>query len=191
MNIANKLTILRILLVPVMVALLLLTRVFELSWLLANLVFIAASITDAVDGNLARKRGLVTDFGKFLDPLADKVLVVSALVMFIWLDLAHPVAVILIIAREFMVSGVRLLAVSADGTVIAANIWGKLKTTLQMTAIIATLTFMSFGVLFSWEWLVSFAYIFSNIAVWVAAAVTLISGVVYLVQNKQYLSAKS
>ena len=137
MNIANKLTLARVALVPVLLALMYIKVPLNFLW--ALLVFTAASLTDVFDGILARKRGLVTDFGKFLDPLADKVLVVAALIAFVGFGLAHPIAVILIVAREFMVSGIRLIASSSSGVVIAANRWGKIKTLLQTLVIIAAM----------------------------------------------------
>ena len=120
MNIANKLTLARIVLVPVFLLLLYIENI-PFRFFFALIIFVVASITDLLDGKIARKYGLVTDFGKFLDPLADKILVMAAVVAFIGLRLAHPVAVILIIAREFMINGLRMLAVAGDGKVIAAN----------------------------------------------------------------------
>lgn len=189
MNIANKLTVIRILLVPVYLVLLYWNGLpFNFLW--ALLVFVAASLTDLFDGKLARKHNMVTDFGKFLDPLADKILVMAAIVAFIGFDLAHPVAVIIIIAREFMVSGIRLLAVSGDGTVIAANWWGKAKTTLQMVSIITAMALFEFSrsVVTSAKWM-DFTLLFSNIAMWVVALFTAISGFVYLKQNWSLISS--
>ena len=186
MNIANKLTLSRVLLTPVF--LLLLYLKIPLNFLFALLVFIAASLTDLYDGKLARKRGLVSDFGKFLDPLADKILVMAALTAFIGFSLAHPVAVILITAREFVVSGIRLVAVSGSGKVIAANLWGKLKTTIQMTVIISVMTFYEFSRIISSEKLMDAVIVFSNIAVWITAAFTVVSGVVYFMQNWNIIS---
>lgn len=189
MNIANKLTVIRILLVPVYLILLYWSALpFNFLW--ALLVFVVASLTDLFDGKLARKHDMVTDFGKFLDPLADKVLVMAAIVAFIGFDLAHPVAVIIVIAREFMVSGIRLLAVSGDGTVIAANWWGKVKTTLQMVTIITAMALYEFSrsVVASTKWM-DFTLLFSNIAMWVVALFTAISGFVYLKQNWSLISS--
>ena len=136
MNLPNKLTVARIILVPFFVAALLIN--FPLNNLAALALFGAASITDLLDGKIARKRGLVTDFGKFADPLADKILVISALLCFIQLGLCDCVAVIIVLFREFTVTSIRLIAAS-KGKVIAANIWGKVKTVTQMVAIICVL----------------------------------------------------
>lgn len=136
MNLPNKLTVARIILVPFFVAALLIN--FPLNNLAALAIFGAASITDLLDGKIARKRGLVTDFGKFADPLADKILVISALLCFVQLGLCDCVAVIIVLFREFAVTSIRLIAAS-KGKVIAANIWGKVKTVTQMVAVICVL----------------------------------------------------
>lgn len=141
MNLPNKLTIFRIILVPIMVAI----PFFNIQesflnipvefWIM-NLIFIIASITDKLDGQIARKRNLITTFGKFLDPLADKILVLSAMMILVEKNLLPAIIPIIVIAREFMVSGYRLVAVQKQGNVIAASFWGKLKTVTQMIAII-------------------------------------------------------
>lgn len=141
MNLPNKLTIFRIILVPIMVAI----PFFNIQesflnipvefWIM-NLIFIIASITDKLDGQIARKRNLITTFGKFLDPLADKILVLSAMMVLVEKNLLPAIIPIIVIAREFMVSGYRLVAVQKQGNVIAASFWGKLKTVTQMIAII-------------------------------------------------------
>lgn len=141
MNLPNKLTVFRMILVPIFIiigyiglpgSLLEISTTF---WVM-NLIFIVASITDKLDGSIARKHNLVTNFGKFLDPIADKILVISALVMLVEFNKIPAWIPIIVIAREFLVSGYRLIAVQANGNVIAANIWGKLKTVTQMIAII-------------------------------------------------------
>lgn len=141
MNLPNKLTIFRIILVPIMVAI----PFFNIQesflnipveFYLMNLIFIIASITDKLDGQIARKRNLITTFGKFLDPLADKILVLSAMLILVEKNLLPAIIPIIVIAREFMVSGYRLLAAQKQGEVIAASFWGKLKTVTQMIAII-------------------------------------------------------
>lgn len=185
MNLPNKLTVARTVLVPVFLVFLLVDSI-RCNYLLACIIFAAASFTDFLDGRIARSRNLVTNFGKFLDPLADKILVTSAFVAFIALGLASPVAVILIIARDYMVSALRLIAVSGDGKVIAANWWGKVKTALQMTSIIGILIAMQLvdsGVLAAGpvkQW--------SVIVVWALAAYTALSGGIYLWQNRSLLS---
>ncbi|HIS55865.1 MAG: CDP-diacylglycerol--glycerol-3-phosphate 3-phosphatidyltransferase [Lachnospiraceae bacterium] len=131
MNIPNKLTVLRVLLVPVFVVFMLVPFPGEWSKWAALAVFILASLTDLADGKIARKYGLVTNFGKFMDPLADKLLVCSALICFVETDQIPAAIVIVIVARELIISGVRLIAAD-NGVVLAANIWGKFKTTCQM-----------------------------------------------------------
>ena len=141
MNLANKLTIFRIILVPIMV----IVPFFgiEGTWLgipitlwIMNLIFIVASITDKLDGYIARSKNQVTTFGKFLDPLADKILVLTAMVMLVGMLRLPAWIPIVVLAREFLVSGYRLVAVEKGGKVIAASFWGKLKTVTQMLAII-------------------------------------------------------
>lgn len=141
MNLPNKLTIFRIILVPIMVAIPFFNMQesflnIPVEFYLMNLIFIIASITDKLDGQIARKRNLITTFGKFLDPLADKILVLSAMLILVEKNLLPAIIPIIVIAREFMVSGYRLLAAQKQGEVIAASFWGKLKTVTQMIAII-------------------------------------------------------
>lgn len=185
MNLPNKLTVLRVILVPFFVAFLLLEEIPG-NYLLALILFAAASITDALDGNIARKRGLVTTFGKFLDPLADKVLVLSALICFIALDVASPVVVIIVVAREFLVTSLRLVA-AADGTVIAASIYGKVKTVVQMVSIVVILLMFAIGELFPVE-LEDATLLAGNILMWITAAVTVVSGIDYLVKNRHCIN---
>lgn len=136
MNLANKLTLLRVLLVPFFVASLLWGQgQNQMLRVVALIIFIVASLTDMLDGQIARRYHLVTNFGKFMDPLADKLLVCSALICFVELRQISAVVVIIIIAREFVISGFRLVAADA-GVVIAASWWGKLKTVSQMIAVI-------------------------------------------------------
>lgn len=178
MNLPNKLTLLRVILVPFFL-LFLLGDFIPANYLWALLVFAVASATDALDGNIARKRNLVTTFGKFLDPLADKVLVLSALICFIELGLSSSIVVVIVIARELMVTSLRLVAV-ADGTVIAASIYGKIKTIVQMVSIVAILLALAVCQLASLSFDVT---LMSNILMWITAAVTVISGIDYLVKN--------
>ncbi len=183
MNLPNKLTVLRVILVVPFVACLLIESL-PLRFLWAAIIFVAASVTDTLDGQIARKRGLVTDFGKFLDPLADKILVVSAMVCFVQMGLCGALPVVLILAREFLVSALRLVAVE-NGTVIAASIWGKIKTAFTMIALTAVLVLGTVqqilgGETFPFEWL----QIFSRVVIWIAAALTVISGADYLYKNR-------
>lgn len=188
MNLPNKLTLFRIALVPVFVAVLLASALPH-HFLLALVLFAVASYTDHLDGMLARKYNQITDFGKFMDPLADKILVISALVCFVELHLANVWLVLLIIAREFMVTSIRLVAAD-KGTVIAANNWGKAKTVSQIIAILAVLLLQYWQELSGMGFLpLPFAQgestllLLGQLFVVVAAAFSVISGVVYLKQN--------
>ena len=141
MNLPNKLTIIRILLVPIMVTIPFLgikgdVLGVPISYLMMNLIFIIASYTDHLDGKIARKNNLVTTFGKFADPLADKILVLSAMLILVEAGNLPAWIPVIVLFREFVVSGYRLIAVEKGGEVIAANIWGKIKTVTQMIAII-------------------------------------------------------
>ena len=193
MNLPNKLTVGRIVLVPFFVAAMLID--FPLNHLVALLIFITASITDLLDGKIARKRNLVTDFGKFADPLADKILVLSALLCFVQLGCCDCIAVIIVLFREFAVTSIRLIAAS-KGKVVAANIWGKVKTVTQMIAIIAILVFNSTVSILSLtpmnnEIIVTLANIFhiiGNIAIWISTFFAILSGVIYIYQNREFIS---
>lgn len=189
MNLPNKLTVLRILLIPVFV-------VFaSMPWLpgaylAAFLVFTAASITDYLDGHIARKRGMVTDFGKFADPLADKMLTTTAFIYMLWDGACHPLVLVLVIAREFAVSGVRMVAASSpEGVVIAANKWGKIKTVVQMVAIIAYYLLAGVQALLpSWLDFTYWILLGSNILCWAVAVITVFSGVLYIWGNRRFIS---
>ena len=184
MNTPNKLTLARVLLVPVFV--------IFFYWkipahnLLAALVFVIAAITDAVDGHLARKNHQITDFGKFLDPLADKVLVVAALSCFLQQQAVNIVVFLLIISREFMVSALRLV-VAGKGTVVPAGFAGKLKTAFTMVALIAAMVYRSFRLDFNAFGLHIPAAVYTGadvllaILFWIAAILTVWSGAEYLV----------
>ena len=183
MNLPNKLTLTRVILIPFF--LLFIYWKVPFHFLIALVIFAAASITDALDGKIARKNNLVTNFGRFLDPLADKVLVIAALTVFVELSEVNMGAVPLIIitAREFMVSGLRLLAANS-GTVVAAGIWGKLKTAFTMVAIIAILLWLSlrgdFSVNFSESAVSAVENVITPILIWTATVLTVLSGAVYL-----------
>ncbi|HIY27996.1 MAG TPA: CDP-diacylglycerol--glycerol-3-phosphate 3-phosphatidyltransferase [Firmicutes bacterium] len=187
MNLPNKLTVLRMVLVPFFVLALLWP--FPHHYLVALILFGAASYTDHLDGKLARKNNQITDFGKFMDPLADKILVISALVCFVSLGLCDVWLVLLIIAREFMVTSVRLVA-AGKGKVIAANNWGKLKTVSQIVAICVILFTQylqelgSLGVLpwISEETAVLF-WCIGEIFLAAATLFSVLSGLIYLRQN--------
>lgn len=155
MNLPNKLTIFRIILVPIMVIIPLcpINQEFfglPLKWIIVDLIFIIASITDKLDGYIARSKDQVTTFGKFLDPIADKILVISAMILLVEDGRLPSCIPIIVLAREFAVSGYRLIAVEKGGTVIAASNWGKLKTVTQMLALIlAFLDTNAFGTCFT------------------------------------------
>ena len=185
MNLPNKLTLFRVVLVPFFVAVLLLPNLPH-QYLLAAVLFGVASYTDHLDGMLARKHNQITDFGKFMDPLADKILVIAALVCFVELHLAPVWMVLLIIAREFMVTSIRLVAAD-KGTVIAANNWGKAKTVSQMLAILGVLlleyaaSLVTLGGGTPWP----ASSMVQEVLLLIATAFSVISGVVYLKQNWQ------
>ncbi len=192
MNLPNRLTIARICIVPAFLIAMLAQDYIGLHYLWALILFLAASYTDHLDGKLARKNGQVTNFGKFMDPLADKILVMSALVCFVQFGLADSWVVIVILAREFLVTGLRMIA-AENGRVIAANKWGKAKTVSQIIAISAVLAFQFILELVSLGNLSSFtlggadgAFIltwFGSFLILISAVFAVISGLVYLVQN--------
>lgn len=183
MNLPNKLTLLRVLLIPFFLFFIYID--IPCHYLIALIIFAAASITDALDGKIARKHNLVTNFGKFLDPLADKVLVISALTVFVELENVKMGAIPLIIitAREFMVSGLRLLAADS-GIVVAAGIWGKLKTAFTMATIVGVLFWLSICNDFSFGLPGGFADAVDTIVIpaliWISTVLTVISGLIYL-----------
>ena len=192
MNLPNKLTILRIILVPFFVAAILAGDALPHHYLIALAIFAAASYTDHLDGKLARSRNLITTFGKFMDPLADKIMVISAFVCFVSLGVADVWLVLLILFREFMVTSARLVAADA-GVVVAANNWGKAKTVSQIVAILAVLFFQYVLELVRLGLVPAFtifgadpAAVFvsvGNVFLLVATALAVISGVIYLRQN--------
>lgn len=192
MNLPNKLTLLRIILVPFFIIAMLVD--FPFHYLVAGCIFGVASVTDTLDGKIARSRNLVTDFGKFADPLADKILVLTALVCFLQVGLLGSfgaIPVIIVLFREFAVSGIRLVAASS-GKVVAANIWGKIKTVSQMVGIsvifamqvvLEVLNAMKVSTGFISE---VFYYI-GNGLIWLSTVFTLISGIIYLKDNISFL----
>ncbi len=175
MNLPNKLTMLRVCMIPFFVVFMLTNLAGETSRYIALAIFIAASLTDLADGKIARKYNLVTNFGKFMDPLADKLLVCSALICLIQTGQLPAWYVIIIIAREFIISGFRLIA-SDNGIVIAASYWGKFKTTSQMVLIV--LMILNLPALT----LVTQAFY------WIALVLTVVSLVDYMKKNFQVLS---
>ena len=189
MNTPNKLTLLRVLMIPLYIAAMLLLP-FPWNALIGAAIYGIASATDAIDGHLARKNNQITDFGKFLDPLADKMLVITALVLLQHFGMIPPLFTVIIIARELMVTSVRLIAASSTGKVIAAGWMGKAKTVTQM---VATLLLMVEPVIFRWiapqsRLLMWFNYApLGTIFLWVAVILTIISGVQYLIQNWEFI----
>lgn len=194
MNLANKLTIFRIILVPVMM----LISVFNLqgelwgiplTYLIMDLIFILASITDKLDGYIARSRNQITTFGKFLDPIADKILVIVAMLILVEADKIPYWIPAIVVIREFIVSGYRLVAVQKNGNVIAASIWGKIKTATQMVGL--TLAFIdknSFGAIFTTSNLTGFDFALNLVVtsiLGISVIATIISGIDYLKGSKE------
>ena len=190
MNLPNKLTMMRVVLVPIFMIFAAVshygTADFHAAYMLiAGVIFAIASITDFLDGYLARKNQLVTDFGKFADPLADKLLTTVAFIYMMRDGVCSPVVLCIILAREFAVSGLRMVAAGAkDGKVIAANMWGKVKTVLQMLTII----FYYFTVSLTGNVLGQQCADIASVLCWVVAAVTAISGIKYLWDNRSFIN---
>ena len=192
MNLANKLTIFRIILVPIMVIIPFLGIQGELfsipiTYLIIDLIFIIASITDKLDGYIARSRNQVTTFGKFLDPLADKILVLTSMIMLVEMGRLPAWIPVIVLSREFIVSGYRLIAVEKGGKVIAASVWGKLKTVTQMIAIIlAFVDLNAFGECFTGN-LTGFAFVLNlvvTVMMIIQTIATIFSGYEYLKEGK-------
>ena len=198
MNLPNKLTVFRVILVIIMliISYIPMNNSFlniSLNMWILNIIFIVASITDSLDGKIARKNNLVTDFGKFLDPIADKILVLTAMLILVERDMLPAWIPIIVIIREFMVSGYRLIAVQKEAKVIAASWYGKVKTTAQMIAIICafininnTNVFGNFihGNLTGLPLIINFI---TTVAFVVAVIATIISGIDYLKDSKELL----
>ena len=176
MNLPNKLTLIRVIMIPFFIVFLLVPVTPYDNWI-ALAIFILASITDFLDGYIARKYNLVTNFGKFMDPLADKLLVCSALICLVELDKIAAWMVILIIAREFIISGFRTVAAD-NGVVIAASYWGKFKTTFQMIAVCLLIAD------------IPALYWVTQIVLWIAVILTVVSLADYLIKNKDVMKDK-
>ncbi len=177
MNLPNKLTVCRVVLIPFFVFFLLNDAMNPNFKWIALALFIIASLTDLLDGKIARKYNLVTDFGKFMDPLADKLLVCSAMIALIELGRIEAWIVIVIIAREFIISGFRLIAAD-NGRVIAASYWGKFKTNFQMFMVIFMIANFSFSPM----------PLLTQILKWIALVLTIVSLLDYLIKNKDVMS---
>ncbi len=200
MNLPNKLTVLRIILAPLFLVALMVE--FPHHYLVATVLFIGASLTDMADGKIARKYGLITNLGKFLDPLADKMLTTAAFIgfmacgierhfggamgaMLLWVNF-------IVLTREFLVTSVRLLAASS-GKVVPANIYGKLKTVTQMTAIITTLVFeyfISLNFFFMNDLIANIMRIVYISLIWISVVFTVVSGIIYMFENKEFIGDK-
>ncbi len=193
MNTPNKLTLARMIATPVFMAIMLFS--FPYNYTVSLFLFIAASLTDMIDGQMARKNNMVTDFGKFMDPLADKMLTTAAYLGFMFVfrgsEFAWHIVIInfIILFREFAVSSIRLVAVTAGGKVVAANMWGKAKTVSQMLGIIFALAVYAFN---------EFCAIPTNVLeilniviialFWLSAVLCVISGVIYIWNGREYIS---
>lgn len=192
MNLPNKLTVIRCVMTPIFLLAMLWN--FPGHYAVALVLFIAASLTDLIDGRIARSRNLVTNLGKFLDPLADKTLTTAAFLglLTVFRNDLLCWAVMIILAREFMVTSVRLLA-AKDGVVVAASMAGKTKTVLQMTAIIYMLTLLQ-----TVEWfrtvipvgIVAALWVIGNVLIWASVIATVVSGIQYVWQLRQYFTEK-
>ena len=176
MNLPNKLTILRVILIPFFVVFMLFDITGAADKWIALVIFCVASLTDMLDGKIARKYNLVTNFGKFMDPLADKLLVCTALICLTSMNRLNVIVVLVIIAREFIISGFRLVA-SDNGIVIAASYWGKFKTVSQMALIIVLI--MDLGGVWN---------VVGTVLTWVALLLTVVSLIDYIAKNKHVLT---
>ncbi len=194
MNTPNKLTLARMIATPIFMATMLIE--FPFHYLVSLILFAAASLTDMIDGKMARKYNLVTDFGKFLDPLADKMLTTSAYLGFMFLYSAAggnygwqmTTIVFIVLFREFMVSSLRLVT-AKSGLVVAANIWGKLKTVSQMVGLVAALFFYTLIVDFKLSQIQPVCDIIIMVLFWISAILCVISGLIYLNECKDYINS--
>lgn len=199
MNLANKLTLLRIFLIPAFLVFIL-PKGIPFGKTIATVIFIVAAITDKIDGYIARSRNQITTFGKLMDPLADKLLVSAALITFVEFHVIPGWIAVVIIAREFAVTGLRTVA-AAEGIIMAAGWWGKIKTVFQIVALIFALLYLNIrkNVLFNKmiynlhilnirpKHIVGFFHYGTEITMYIAAVVTVISGIDYFVKNKEIL----
>lgn len=179
MNLPNKLTILRIILVPVYAV----AYYLELSYagIIAAVIFVIASLTDMLDGKIARKQGIVTDFGKLMDPIADKLLVGTAVILLVGSGRVHPLVAVVLIGREFVIAGYRLIAAS-KGVVVAADIWGKIKTVVQIIGVTVLTLNMSLNI--------NVLQIIGDVLMYASVALSIISCTNYIVKNKSVIKFK-
>ncbi len=195
MNMPNKLTVLRLILVPFYVFFLLMPSIPH-HYIIAILLFGAAAYTDHLDGKLARKYNMITDFGKFADPLADKIMILAALACFIQVGLTNAIVLIIIISREFIVTSIRLVA-SSQGKVVAANNWGKAKTISQIAAVLVVMLLQYILELHSLKCITlgnvaACTYWFDiagDILLWISVILTLLSGTIYVIQNFDFIKS--
>lgn len=181
MNTANKLTILRVILVPFFMFFLM--KDSFACQVAALAIFAIASLTDMIDGKVARRYNQITAFGKFADPLADKMLIVGAMLALMRYELVSVWAVFIVLCREFIVAGIRLAAVT-EGEVIAASIWGKLKTVSQMIAVIIAILLLTFNIL------PDYSHMITDVCIWISVILTVISGADYYIKNASLLKMK-
>ena len=185
MNLPNKLTIFRIILVPIMAIIPFFN--FDIKWIIIDIIFFIASITDKLDGYIARSRNQITTFGKFLDPIADKILVLAAMLILVEDGRLPAIIPIIVLFREFIVSGYRLVAVEKGGKIIAASVWGKLKTVTQMVAIILAFVDQNgfaqcfLGGLTGFEWTYNFI---TTILMSISVIAAILSGMDYILKGK-------
>lgn len=185
MNLPNKLTIFRIILVPIMAIIPFFN--FDIKWIVIDLIFILASITDKLDGYIARSKNQITTFGKFLDPIADKILVLAAMLILVEDNRLPAIIPIIVLFREFIVSGYRLVAVEKGGKVIAASVWGKLKTVTQMLALILAFVDQNgfaqcfVGGLTGFDWWYNFI---TTILMSLSVIAAVLSGIDYIAKGK-------
>ena len=183
LNLPNKLTLARIIITPVFLAVIMWESLAH-RFLIADIIFVIASITDAVDGHLARKYNEVTNFGKLLDPIADKILTTAALLAFLQLGLCNVWIVMIVLTREFAISSIRMIS-AANGTVIPANIFGKIKTASQMVFTIIIMLLCEFESIVA-KTPFSVAQI-SSLLLWITAILAVISGIIYIKDSRKYI----
>lgn len=191
MNTPNKLTIARMIATPIFMFVML-ANFIPYRFTISLVIFVAASITDCIDGNMARKQGIVTNFGKFLDPLADKMLTTAAFIGILAVGAARAMsaALFIILFREFLISSLRLVAVSSGGKVVAANIWGKLKTVTQMVSIIFALAVLALGEYVNISAVWPTLKLAITVCVWISTLLCAISGAIYLFECKEFIDPR-
>ena len=183
LNLPNKLTLARIIITPVFLFVIMCEGLPH-RFLIADIIFIIASITDAVDGRLARKYNEVTNFGKLLDPIADKILTTAALIAFLQLGLCNVWIVMIVLTREFAISSIRMIS-AANGTVIPANIFGKVKTACQMVFTVIIMLLCELGEYYFGILMITATV--SSVLLWITAVLAFVSGVIYIKDSRKYI----